>query len=122
MDTSKLNVNEMRKNVENSSAFLKLLSNPTRLLILCNLIESERCVGDLEKDLNISQSALSQHLSKMRDKGIVKSEKQGQHVFYSISDSNVVDIINVLYKLFCKLLDFSANFLQNFDCYFTSLY
>ena len=102
MDTSKLNVNEMRKNVENSSAFLNLLSNPTRLLILCNLIESERCVGDLEKDLNISQSALSQHLSKMRDKGIVKSEKQGQHVFYSISDSNVVDIINVLYKLFCK--------------------
>ena len=102
MDTSKLNVNEMRKNVENSSSFLKLLSNPTRLMILCNLIESERCVGDLEKDLNSSQSALSQHLSKMRDKGIVKSEKQGQHVFYSISDSDVVDIINVLYKLFCK--------------------
>ena len=102
MDTSKLNVNEMRKNVENSSSFLKLLSNPTRLMMLCNLIESERCVGDLEKDLNISQSALSQHLSKMRDKGIVKSEKQGQHVFYSISDSDVVDIINVLYKLFCK--------------------
>ena len=102
MDTSKLNVNEMRKNVENSSSFLKLLSNPTRLMILCNLIESERCVGDLEKDLNISQSALSQHLSKMRDKGIVQSEKQGQHVFYSISDSDVVDIINVLYKLFCK--------------------
>ena len=102
MDTSKLNVNEMRKNAENYSAFLKLLSNPTRLLILCNLIESDRCVGDIEKDLNISQAALSQHLSKMRDKGIVKSEKQGQHVFYSISDSDVVDIINVLYKLFCK--------------------
>jgi DNA-binding transcriptional ArsR family regulator len=102
MDTSKLNVNEMRNNVESSAAFLKLLSNPTRLLVLCNLIESERCVGDLERDLDISQSALSQHLSKMRDEGIVKSEKQGQHVFYSISDSNVVDIINVLYKLFCK--------------------
>ena len=102
MDISKLNVNEMRKNVESSAAFLKLLSNPTRLLVLCNLIESERCVGDLERDLDISQSALSQHLSKMRDEGIVKSEKQGQHVFYSISDSNVVDIINVLYKLFCK--------------------
>ena len=102
MHTSKLNVNEMRNNVESSAAFLKLLSNPTRLLVLCNLIESERCVGDLERDLDISQSALSQHLSKMRDEGIVKSEKQGQHVFYSISDSNVVDIINVLYKLFCK--------------------
>jgi DNA-binding transcriptional ArsR family regulator len=102
MDISKLNVNEMRNNVESSAAFLKLLSNPTRLLVLCNLIESERCVGDLERDLDISQSALSQHLSKLRDEGIVKSEKQGQHVFYSISDSNVVDIINVLYKLFCK--------------------
>ena len=102
MDISKLNVNDMRNNVESSAAFLKLLSNPTRLLVLCNLIESERCVGDLERDLDISQSALSQHLSKMRDEGIVKSEKQGQHVFYSISDSNVVDIINVLYKLFCK--------------------
>jgi len=102
MDISKLNVNEMRNNVESSAAFLKLLSNPTRLLVLCNLIESERCVGDLERDLDISQSALSQHLSKMRDEGIVKYEKQGQHVFYSISDSNVVDIINVLYKLFCK--------------------
>ena len=102
MDISKLNVNEMRNNVESSAAFLKLLSNPTRLLVLCNLIESERCVGDLERDLDISQSALSQHLSKMRDEGIVKSEKQGQHVFYSISNSDVVDIINVLYKLFCK--------------------
>ena len=102
MDISKLNVNEMRNNVESSAAFLKLLSNPTRLLVLCNLIESERCVGDLERDLDISQSALSQHLSKMRDEGIVKSEKQGQHVFYSISDSDVEVIINVLYKLFCK--------------------
>jgi len=46
MDTSKINVNEMRKNAESSAAFLKLLANPTRLLVLCNLIEGERCVGD----------------------------------------------------------------------------
>ena len=102
MNTVKLNVNEMRKNAESSAAFLKLLANPTRLLVLCNLIEGERCVGDLEKNLDISQSALSQHLSKMRDEGIVKADKQGQHVFYSISDSNVVEILNVLYGLFCK--------------------
>ncbi|HIF89695.1 MAG TPA: ArsR family transcriptional regulator [Candidatus Thioglobus sp.] len=102
MNTVKLNVSEMRKNAESSAAFLKLLANPSRLLVLCNLIEGERCVGDLEKDLDISQSALSQHLSKMRDEGIVKADKQGQHVFYSISDSNVVEILNVLYDLFCK--------------------
>jgi len=102
MDASKINANEMRKNAENSASFLKLLANPTRLLVLCNLIEGERCVGDLEKDLDISQSALSQHLSKMRDEGIVKADKQGQHVFYSISDLNVVEILNVLYDLFCK--------------------
>jgi len=102
MNTVKLNVSEMRRNAESSAAFLKLLANPSRLLVLCNLIEGERCVGDLEKDLDISQSALSQHLSKMRDEGIVKADKQGQHVFYSISDSNVVEILNVLYDLFCK--------------------
>jgi DNA-binding transcriptional ArsR family regulator len=102
MDTLKINVSEMRKNAESSATFLKLLANPTRLLVLCNLIEGELCVGDLEKNLDISQSALSQHLSKMRDEGIVKADKQGQHVFYSISDSNVVEILNVLYGLFCK--------------------
>jgi ArsR family transcriptional regulator, virulence genes transcriptional regulator len=102
MDISKINVNEMRKNAENSAAFLKLLANPTRLLVLCTLIEGERCAGDLEKNLGISQSALSQHLSKMRDEDIVRADKRGQHVFYSISDSNVVEILNVLYELFCK--------------------
>jgi len=102
MDTTRLNVNEMRKNAESSAAFLKLLANPTRLLVLCNLIEGERCVGDLEKDLDISQSALSQHLSKMRDEGIVKANRQGQHIFYSISDSNAIEVLNVLYDLFCK--------------------
>jgi len=102
METTTLNVNEMRDNAESSAAFLKLLSNPTRLLVLCRLIEGECCVGDLEKNLDISQSALSQHLSKMRDEGIVKADKQGQHVFYSISDPNVVEVINVLYDIFCK--------------------
>jgi DNA-binding transcriptional ArsR family regulator len=102
MDTSKINVNEMRKNAESSAAFLKLLANPTRLLVLCNLIEGERCVGDLEKGLDISQSALSQHLSKMKEEGIVKADKRGQHVYYSVSDPNVVEILNVLYDLFCK--------------------
>ena len=102
MNTVKLNVNEMRKNAESSAAFLKLLANPTRLLVLCNLIEGERCVGDLEKGLDISQSALSQHLSKMKEEGIVKADKRGQHVYYSVSDPNVVEILNVLYDLFCK--------------------
>jgi DNA-binding transcriptional ArsR family regulator len=92
----------MRKNAESSAAFLKLLANPTRLLVLCNLIEGERCVGDLEKGLDISQSALSQHLSKMKEEGIVKADKRGQHVYYSVSDPNVVEILNVLYDLFCK--------------------
>jgi DNA-binding transcriptional ArsR family regulator len=102
MDTAQLNVAEMKANAKRSAIFLKLLANPTRLLVLCNLIEGKLCVGDLEKNLDISQSALSQHLSKMRDEGIVKADKQGQHVFYSISDSNVVEILNVLYGLFCK--------------------
>ena len=102
MDTAQLNVAEMKANAKRSATFLKLLANPTRLLVLCNLIEGECCVGDLESSLDISQSALSQHLSKMRDEGIVKADKRGQHVYYSVSDPNVIEILNVLYDLFCK--------------------
>jgi len=102
MLASDINILSMKKSAENSAAFLKLLANPTRLLILCNLVEHEKRVGELEKDVDISQSALSQHLSRMRSERIVKADKRGQHVYYSISDPNVVQILKVLYDLFCK--------------------
>lgn len=91
----------MKKKSEEVSEFLKLLSNPTRLLVLCNLATGERCVSDLEKSVDISQSALSQHLTKMREEGIIEANKQGQKVYYSIVDPNVATILQTLYETFC---------------------
>lgn len=92
---------QMRDKSEQAAGFLKSLSNPVRLLALCHLIDKPLCVSELEGITNISQSALSQHLAKMRKEGLVKANKEGQHVYYSIADKNVAVILGVLYEMYC---------------------
>ncbi len=79
---------------------LKVLANPNRLVILTILIRGETCVGDLEKELKISQSALSQHLSRMRDEDIVTSHRKKQKIFYKINDDRVKKMLNLLFRLY----------------------
>lgn len=101
MSTEQFDAAMMRKKTEDVSDFLKLLANPTRLLVLCNLTTAECCVSDLEKGVDISQSALSQHLAKMREEGIIEARKKGQQVYYSIADTNVARVLHVLNDIFC---------------------
>lgn len=82
--------------------FLKTLANSNRLVILSRLLDEEMCVGDLEKNLNISQSALSQHLSRMRAEGLVATRRESQQIFYRIKDKRVEEILLLTYKLFCE--------------------
>jgi len=63
-------------------------------------MQGEFCVGDLEKSLNISQSALSQHLSRMRSEGILERRRESQQIFYSISDDRVISFMNVVLDIF----------------------
>jgi len=63
-------------------------------------MQGEFCVGDLEKSLNISQSALSQHLSRMRSEGILARRRESQQIFYSISDDRVISFMNVVLDIF----------------------
>ena len=81
--------------------FLKLFSDKSRLLILCCLNEKEKTVSDLEKELDISQSSVSQKLGKLKDQGIVSSQRVGKNVFYKIKDPKVMVLIKTLYNLFC---------------------
>ena len=81
---------------------LKLLSHPKRFLLLCKLREWPKTVGDLEKYCTIGQSQLSQFLGKMKDEGILTSEKNGQFVSYSIADPRVLELVNQMQKIFCK--------------------
>ena len=87
---------------DNAAEFLKTLANPNRLIILSCLSKGESCVGDLEKNLNISQSALSQHLSRMRGEGILARRRESQQIFYSIDDDRVGKFLDVVCEIFCK--------------------
>lgn len=88
---------------EDVARLLKLLGNGNRLKILCQLVEgSDKSVNCLAKTLNLSQSALSQHLAKMREDGLVKGRRDAQTIYYSLSDSNAEKILGVLKDLYCN--------------------
>lgn len=93
---------QMVHNAAKAEAMLKQLANGKRLMILCNLIQSERSVGELAELVGLSQSALSQHLGKMRDAGLVASEKRGQMVYYYINNPDVQALLSTLYLIYCR--------------------
>jgi DNA-binding transcriptional ArsR family regulator len=81
---------------------LKLLANEHRLLILCQLVAvREQSVGALADTIGLSQSALSQHLARMREDGVVTTRKDGQTVFYRIQDPDIARILKLLKEIYC---------------------
>jgi DNA-binding transcriptional ArsR family regulator len=83
-------------------ALLKSLANIDRLTILCSLIEGEKSVGELELKLSIRQPSLSQQLGRLRTDGLVNTRRDSKVIFYSIASSDAEEVIEVLYKLYCK--------------------
>lgn len=82
---------------------LKALANGRRLMVLCKLVEhGERTVGDLAYDVGLSQSALSQHLAKMRDEGLVTFRRESQTLWYRIADPRAETLLATLYQLYCQ--------------------
>jgi ArsR family transcriptional regulator len=82
-------------------AALKLLANTERLLLLCQLSQGEMCVSELEEALDIHQPTLSQQLGVLRTEGVVNTRREGKNIFYSIADERLVQILAVLYRLYC---------------------
>ncbi len=81
---------------------MKLLANERRLLILCRLLEArEISVGHLSAAVRIGQSALSQHLAKMRQEGLVSTRRAAQTIYYRVADRNVGRIVSVLKRVYC---------------------
>ena len=80
---------------------LKVLANEDRLLLLCQLSQGEMCVGDLEEALGIRQPTLSQQLGVLRAEGVVNTRRDGKHIFYSVGDPRLLEILAVLYRLYC---------------------
>src|SRR6218665_373313 len=88
-----------------AAALLRMLSNESRLLVLCHLAESEELpVGALVERIGLSQSALSQHLAKLREEGLVATRKEAQTVYYRICDPRARRILALLHDIFCPEL------------------
>lgn len=97
-----INPKDMHKNAEQAAAKLKALAHPARLMILCQLVDQEKSVGDLYQDSSLSQSAFSQHLAVLRKQNLVTIRRQAQTIFYSLAGEESIQILQLLYKLYCK--------------------
>lgn len=86
---------------ERAARFLKSLAHRDRLKVLCGLIDGEMPVAAIEAKVGASQSAISQHLARLKDEGIVVSRREGRQILYSIGDPMVLTLIGLLYQRFC---------------------
>jgi DNA-binding transcriptional ArsR family regulator len=92
---------QMEAQSEAAAELLKAMANPQRLRVLCLLIEREMSVGEINALVPLSQSALSQHLAVLREKGLVNTRREAQAVFYSVADGTVHDVIEALHRNLC---------------------
>lgn len=93
---------ELQARAEDVATRLKHLANTRRLLILCRLAAGKATVSELCKVANVSQSAVSQHLAKMRADGLIRGEKEGLQVYYSIIDPRCLELLHHLKSSFCS--------------------
>jgi DNA-binding transcriptional ArsR family regulator len=96
-----INMERMHTAADTASDLLKALANRHRLLILCQLIEKERSVGDLAEFLGIRDSTVSQHLALLRRDGLVAARRDGQTIWYSISSTPARAVLETLYRVYC---------------------
>lgn len=101
MSSAALNTEDMAKHAAEAANLLKAIANPSRLMILCKLIDGEMSVGELNANIDLSQSALSQHLAALRKEQLVATRKESQTVYYRLEGEQALAIIQVLQTLFC---------------------
>jgi len=93
----------LEERAADAAQMLKLLANETRLLILCRLVvEGEMSAGAIVSAAGLGQSAVSQHLAKLRDDGLVTTRRDAQSIYYRIADKNVARIIAILKDIYCR--------------------
>lgn len=101
-DTSALDIRKIRRAAAKATALLRLLANEDRLLLLCQLTQGEHCVSELEELLQIRQPTLSQQLAVLRAEGVVATRREGKNIHYRIADDRVEQVLNLLYRIYCR--------------------
>src|SRR6516165_11651781 len=96
-----MNLENMQSKAGAAEAMLKAVANRNRLVILCELLKGERSVGALQTAIGLSQSALSQHLARLREDELVATRRESQTIYSSLSSKPVRRLIGLLYELSC---------------------
>ena len=96
-----MNPEAMRAHAADASRLLKALANEKRLMLLCLLAEGERSVSELNARLDLSQSALSQHLAILRDDGLVTTRREAQSIYYGLAKGPAQQVIETLHGIYC---------------------
>lgn len=96
-----IDAESMRAHAADASRLLKVLANEKRLMLLCLLVEGERSVGELNARVELSQSALSQHLAVLREDGLVSTRREAQTIYYALAHGPAERIIAALHDLYC---------------------
>jgi DNA-binding transcriptional ArsR family regulator len=97
-----MNMGELQSRALRAAGLLKAMSNPVRLMVLCQLAESEKSVGELELVVEVSQSAHSQHLALLRERGLVRSRRAGQSIYYTLDGPEAPALLAALYEVYCR--------------------
>lgn len=96
-----MEVEDLKQNAERASELLKAMSNEKRLMILCYLAQGEKAVGEMERLIGLSQSALSQHLARLRRDGLVKTRRSSQTIYYSLAGGEATAVMETLHAIYC---------------------
>ncbi len=98
---------------EDACALLKVLANPDRLLLMCQLSQGEMSVGELEARLGIHQPTLSQQLAVLRETGLVSTRREGKSIIYAVDSGQALAVMGVLYEQFCANTNTTTNTTTN---------
>lgn len=92
----------MQRSAADAVKLLKSIANESRLMVMCVLSEGEFSVGALNDRIELSQSALSQHLAILREQGLVQTRRERQTIYYSLAETAALDVIHTLHEIYCK--------------------
>ena len=96
-----LEMDAMREAADSACALMKVLANPDRMLLLCQLAEGEKNVGELQQALGIVQPTLSQQLAVLREEELVETRRDGKNIYYRIASPQALAVLDVLYEQYC---------------------
>ncbi len=101
MVTQDMDMEQMQAHAEQAAQLLKSLAHPARLRVLCRLVEGQASVTELQAQVGLSMSALSQHLAVMREGGLVTTRREAQTIYYTLADSPALGVMQALHAAYC---------------------